>query len=299
MARSCLSHVFKEIISTSFLIITSLMFSNSVDAAINIVAAENVYGSVAQQLGGNYVTVTSILNNPNQDPHLFSASPSGAKAVANADIVVYNGAAYDNWMNKLLSVQKQTNKQQIINIAQLLNTPEGANPHLWYDPQTMPVYARHLVQLLQQQDPAHQAYYALQLNKFMRNYQSLFYQVAQLHKKYQGVAVIATEPLFGYMAQAIGFKMQDVDFQWSIMNSVEPSPSQLRQFQDDLNQHKVRVLFYNKQVTNPLTQRLELMAQKNNIPIVGITELQPANTTYLQWMLDELVATEQALNHEP
>lgn len=299
MARSCSYHVFKEIISTSFLIITSLMFSNSVDAAINIVAAENVYGSVAQQLGGNYVTVTSILNNPNQDPHLFSASPSGAKAVANADIVVYNGAAYDNWMNKLLSVQKQTNKQQIINIAQLLNTPEGANPHLWYDPQTMPVYARHLVQLLQQQDPAHQAYYALQLNKFMRNYQSLFYQVAQLHKKYQGVAVIATEPLFGYMAQAIGFKMQDVDFQWSIMNSVEPSPSQLRQFQDDLNQHKVRVLFYNKQVTNPLTQRLELMAQKNNIPIVGITELQPANTTYLQWMLDELVATEQALNHEP
>lgn len=295
MARYAMLHIIKCI--PSLLLLMALIFSVSAHAAITIVAAENIYGSVASQLGGNNVHVISLLNNPDEDPHLFSATVSSAKAVANADIIIYNGASYDNWMEKLLSV-KQQHSRQIICIAKLLNTPTGANPHLWYDPKTIPIYAQQLVQTLQQLDPAHQNYYNTQFRQYMSQYQLLSQKVMQMQQQFHGISVTATEPLFGYMAQAIGLKMEDVDFQWSVMNNVEPSASQLRQMQDHLNNHIVRLLFYNKQVSNPLTQNLLTIAQKNHIPIVGLTELQPANTTYLQWMLDQLNSTEQALKNE-
>lgn len=274
-----------------------LLWCSCAHAMINIVAAENMYGSVAQQLGGHYVHVISILNNPNQDPHLFSASFSTARAVANADIIVYNDAAYDDWMEKLLSVSINQ-KRTVINIAQLLNKKPGDNPHLWYDPATMPIYAQRLVQSLIQQDPEHQAYYSLNLLKFNSEYQQLNDKINQLRQQFNQTPVIATEPLFGYMAQALGMQMYGTALQISVMNDVEPSPSQLQQFETALRQHTVKILFYNVQVTNPLTQRLQSIAQAEGIPIVGISETQPDNMTYIQWMLKQLSTTELALHSE-
>ncbi len=264
-------------------------------AVINIVAAENMYGSVAQEIGGDNVNVTSILNNPNQDPHLFSASPSTARAVSQADIIVYNGLAYDPWMEKLLSVQK-SKSQNVIVIANLTGAKMGDNPHLWYAPNTMTLYAVDLTKQLQQQDPQHKDYYAKQLVNFQKKYQALTNKITQIYQQYHGTSVIATEPLFGNMSQALGFNMLANDFQLNVMNNVEPTPTQLRNFEEALNLHTARILFYNQQVNSPLTQQLQTLAGKQGIPIVGITETQPENESYVQWMINQLNAVENALH---
>ena len=123
-------------------------------APISIVAAENFYGDVAQQVAGPNATITSILSNPDQDPHLFEASPSVARNLSTAAIVVYNGADYDPWMAKLLAASRSANRKVII-VASLVHKKPGDNPHLWYDPATMPVYARALAAALVDRDPGH------------------------------------------------------------------------------------------------------------------------------------------------
>jgi zinc/manganese transport system substrate-binding protein len=254
-----------------------------------------MYGSVAKEIGGDNVNVTSILNNPNQDPHFFSASPSTARAVSQADIIIYNGIAYDPWMEKLLSVQKASS-QRVIIVADLVGAKMGENPHLWYSPNTMPTFAAALTKILQQQDPAHKEDYARGLGKFQQNYQLLTNKIRQIRHQYQSISVIATEPLFGYMAQALGFKMLSTDFQINVMNNVEPTPTQLRQFEQALNSHTARILFYNQQVIGPLTQQLQVKAKNQGIPIVGITETQPQDISYVQWMLNQLNRVEIALD---
>src|SRR5262249_22939013 len=153
-----------------------LFFShiNGLSAApIQIVAAENVYGNVAKQIGGPYVNVINILNNPNQDPHLFSVNPSTGRAVTEADIIIYNNADYDPWMKSLLAI-KSPKKRDIIVVAQLMDVPKGSNPHIWYIPATMPRFAQNLAMILEQHDPQHKNYYQQQLKHFKNEYQIIF-----------------------------------------------------------------------------------------------------------------------------
>lgn len=266
-------------------------------AKIAVVAAENMYGELAKQLGGEYVDVQSILTNPNQDPHLFSAIPSVAKAVADADVIIYNGADYDNWMQKLLSI-KGPKQQRFIVIADLVGAKAGMNPHFWYDPATMPLFANAFVTILQELDKVHKDNYQQNLAKFVQDYQSLQASLYRLRLKYQRTPVSATEPVFGYMAQALGLQMQGETLQWSVMNGTSPSPAQLRAFEDELTQHQVRLLIYNKQMKAPLTQQLQALAQKAGIPLLGVTETQPTNVTYIQWMQAQLAEMEKVLDNE-
>lgn len=272
----------------------TFLFSLAAPAKVlNIVAAENFYAGIAAQLGGPYVQVTSILNNPNQDPHLFSASPTVAKKIADAEIVIYNGAAYDPWMDRLLAANQK--KISTIIVATLMDKKIGANPHLWYDPKTMPIYAKTLTKILIVYDPQHQNYYAQQLEHFLIDYQKLSKKIAELKQRYQNTPVIATEPVFGYMSDALGFKMHGIDFQLSEMNGIAPSSSQTRAFENNLRLHQVRILLYNNQVVNPVTHRMQLIAEEVKIPIVGVSEMQPLGATYVDWMLKQLDDLEQAL----
>src|ERR1700735_2418156 len=125
-------------------------------APITIVAAENFYGDVAQQVAGPNATITSILSNPDEDPHLFEASPTVARSLSAAAIVVYNGADYDPWMTKLLAASSSTNRKVIV-VANLIHKKAGDNPHLWYDPATMPAYAKALSAALAVRDPSNKS----------------------------------------------------------------------------------------------------------------------------------------------
>lgn len=260
---------------------------------LQLVAAENFYGYIAEQLGGANVRVTSILNNPSQDPHLFSATPRTARAIASADIIVYNGINYDPWMEKLLYAK--TGNPKIIVVADLVGKKAGDNPHIWYDPKTMPIYAKALTDIFIELNPANKDYYMQRLAEFNKSYQPLTAKITQLKQRYQDTPVIATEPVFNYMADALGFKMYGQAFQLSVMNDTTPSASQTRDFENRLRDHAVRVLIYNSQVNDPVTQHMQSVATNAKIPTVGVTETQPPNKTYVQWMLNQLADIEKAL----
>ncbi|WP_175961943.1 metal ABC transporter solute-binding protein [Burkholderia pyrrocinia] len=264
-------------------------------ATINVVAAENFYGDVASQIGGRHVAVTSILSNPEQDPHLFEASPKTARALQHAQVVIYNGADYDPWMGKLLGASKQAKRATIV-VADLVGKKAGDNPHLWYDPATMPAAARAIAAELGRADPANKADYDANLQKFVASLKPVDDKVAALRAQYKGVPVTATEPVFGYMSDAIGLDMRNQRFQLATMNDTEASAQDVAAFENDLRKKQVRVLIYNSQAEAPMTRRMLKIARDGGVPAVSVTETQPAGKTFQQWMAGQLDALSSALS---
>lgn len=281
----------------AFLIALGLSTAAAQAAPVAIVAAENFYGDLAEQIGGPDVAVKSILSNPDQDPHLFEASASTARAIAAARIVILNGADYDPWMAKLLSASKVPGRETI-EVATLMHKRAGDNPHLWYDPATMPAVAKALAATLSKLDPTHRAGYEQRLTAFEASMQPLQDKVAAMRKQYGGTPVTATEPVFGYMAAALGLKMRNERFQLAVQNDTEPSPSQIAAFQKDLETHTVKALLYNSQTEEELTKKMRALAQKFGVPAVGVSETEPAGTKYQDWMLRQLNALDAALGGE-
>jgi zinc/manganese transport system substrate-binding protein len=264
---------------------------------LRIVAAENFYGDMAQQIAGSEASVRSVLTNPNQDPHDFEASPSTARLIADANLVIYNGADYDPWVETLLKASKSAIRQTIV-AAELMKRGAGDNPHLWYDPATMPAVARAVASELERADPAHKDDYESRLETYLASLRPLSDKIAELRRKYAGTEVTATEPVFGYMAQALGLRMRNESFQISVMNETEPSSSDVAAFESDLKNRKVRVLLYNNQVVADLTSRLQNLARESKVPVVGVSETEPAGSDYQDWMLNQLVALDKALAGE-
>jgi zinc/manganese transport system substrate-binding protein len=272
--------------------------ARAADGKIEVLAAENFYGDVALQIGGDRVAVTSVLNNPDQDPHLFETSPDVVRKVAAAQITVYNGADYDPWMEKLLQAAGKSGSAVIV-AADLVHKKAGDNPHLWYDPPTMPAVAKALAAAFAAADPAHKDEYTARLKTFLASLAPLNETIAAIDKKYAGTPVAATEPVFGYMAAALKLQMHDERFQIAVMNDTEPSARDLAAFEQDLKGRRVRVLFYNKQATDNLVSHLVALAHASGIPVVGVTETCPPGLSYQTWMLNELNATAQALAGSP
>ena len=282
------------LIALSFVSLAAVSAAEAVERKIEVVAAENFYGYVAQQIGGDRVSVVSILNNPDQDPHLFEVSPAVIRQVAAAQVVLYNGAGYDPWVEQMLSATSKPGRVAIV-AADLMHRKGGDNPHLWYDPATMPSVARALATALAAADPAHKDDYARRLATFIASLGPLNAKIAAIRDKYAGTTVTATEPVFGNMAEALKLTMANERFQLAIMNDTEPSARDVAAFERDLNDRKVRVLFYNKQAPTKLVEHLIELARASKIPVVGITETAPAGSSYQDWMLMQLDETERAL----
>ncbi len=283
-----------RIAQVAMMVILAGMVVRAYGQPVTVVAAENCYGGVAQQIGGRYATVSSILSNPDQDPHLFEVSISTARLLSRARVVIYNGLGYDAWMAKLLAATAVTGRETIV-VADLLHKPAGANPHLWYDPAAMPALARVLAQRLAAIDPPHQAYFQRRLQALLHSLAPLQARIAALRSRYAGTPVTATEPVFGDMAQALGLVMRNRRFQQAVMNGVEPGASTIAAFERDLRQRRIRVLIYNRQATNEATRRLLGIARQVGIPVVGVTETQPPDMRYQDWMLSQLDALGKAL----
>jgi len=261
---------------------------------INVVAAENVYGDIIRQIGGANVAVISVLSNPNQDPHAFEASASTARAIADARVVIYNGADYDPWAMKLLSASGSRSRE-VIEVAKLAHKQPGDNPHVWYEPATVSALAEVLAARLTQLDPANGADYARGLAAFDASMRPLREKIAALRDRYAGTPVTATEPVFDYMADTLGLKMRNVRFQLAVMNGTEPSAAAIAAFEHDLRTHAVKVLLYNSQTGQALAERMRNIAKQSGVPVVAITETEPQGLTYQAWMLAQLDALERAL----
>jgi zinc/manganese transport system substrate-binding protein len=269
--------------------------TQAADGKIAVVAAENAYGDIARQIGGDRVAVTSIVSNPNQDPHLFETAPGTVRTLSEAQVVVLNGADYDPWMEKLLKAGPREGRA-VISAATLMGRKPGDNPHLWYDPVTMPKVAAALAAAFSKADPAHAGDYAARLKTTLAALERINTRVAQMKTKFAGQTVTATEPVFGLMTNAIGLKMRNESFQLSMMNDTEPSARDVAAMEDDLRGRKVKALIYNSQVTEKLTERLRDIAIKAKVPVVGVTETMPAGTNFQDWVLGELDALDKALS---
>jgi zinc/manganese transport system substrate-binding protein len=261
---------------------------------VRVVAAENFYGDMASQIGGANVAVTSILSNPDDDPHLFEASPATAKALSDANIVIANGVDYDPWMEKLLSASKAAARKEIV-VGALVGRKAGDNPHLWYNPAYMTAVAEALVADLVAADPAHKADYEQGETKFLESLKPLADKIATMRKSYAGQPITASEPVFGYQAKLIGLDVRNEKYALAIMNNAEPSPSRVAAFENDLKGKKVKAMLYNAQASEPAVAKLVQMAKDNGIPVVGVSETEPPNSTYQDWMMGQLNALDKAL----
>jgi len=268
--------------------------ARAADGKIAVVAAENFYGDIARQIGGDRVAVVSIMNNPDQDPHLFETTPGIVRQLAGAQIAILNGANYDPWMEKLLAAAPRPGRT-VITVAGLTGKKPGDNPHLWYDPATMPAAAKAMADAFTKADAAHAADYAARLSATLASLERIAQRVAQMKAKHAGKAVTATEPVFGLMADALGLTMRNQRFQLAMMNNTEPSARDVAAFENDLKQRKVTALLYNRQVSEKLTERLLAIANKAKVPVIGVTETQPANESFQDWVLGELDALDKAL----
>lgn len=264
---------------------------------IHVVAAENEYGNIAKLIGGNNVQVTSIINNADGDPHTFISSVKNAKLLSDADVIIYNGADYDSWINPIL---KSNTKATVIKIQDLVNYPEtskfGVNPHLWFDPDTFAALANKLKEVFSEKDSANGSLFEINLESFNNKYKEVYDLVNQIKEASKNTPVTATEPVFGYMTEALGLDMKGLAFQWVIMNDSEPSPQMMIDYQKLLTNKEVKVLFYNKQVTDKVTENILKLAQENDIEIVGVTETMPTDTNAIDWLINTLEETKLALD---
>jgi zinc/manganese transport system substrate-binding protein len=254
------------------------------------IGAENEYASVISQVGGKYVQATAIMSNPNTDPHTFEASPAVAREVSQAQLIVQNGVSYDTFMSTIESAAPNSGRK-VIDVQTLLGLPGSTpNPHLWYDPNTMPKVADAVAADLAAIQPSHAAYFNANAKAFIASLTPWYNAIAAFKKAYPGTPVATTEPVADYMLTAVGAdNLTPWTFQADIMNGVDPSPQNVAAEKSLFTDHKVKVFLYNQQVTDPLTDSLITLADQNHIPVVGVYETMPVpGYDYQTWMLAEV-----------
>jgi zinc/manganese transport system substrate-binding protein len=266
-------------------------------AVINAIGAENEYANVLSQIGGRYVHVSSILNNPNTDPHTFEASAQVAQQVSSADLIVQNGVGYDSWITRIESAAPNARRKVIV-VQNLLGLPDNTpNPHLWYNPTTMPAVATAMAADLSALQPAHKAYFQANLARFNSSLAPWLNAIAQFKAAHPGVAAATTEPVADYLLTAMGIRnLTPFTFQSDIMNGAEPAPQDIALENGFFSKHMVKLFAYNQQVVSALTHSIRENAIKAGVPIVGVYETMPTpGYDYQTWMLAEVKAIEKAV----
>jgi zinc/manganese transport system substrate-binding protein len=271
------------------------------DGKILAVGAENQYANVIAQVGGRYVRATAIESNPNTDPHSFEASPSIAQTVADASLIVQNGLGYDTFMERIESASGgvgSNSKRKVIDVQKLLGLPDStANPHLWYKPQTMPAVAKAIASDLSALAPAHAAYFHANAVRFEQSLTPWHQALQQFSRQFPHIPVATTEPVGDYMLEAAGtVNMTPFPLQADIMNGLDPAPEDVTLQNSLFSSHRVKVLLYNQQVTDSLTQSFLEEAKRSGVPVVGVYETMPTpGYDYQSWMLAEVHALHRAL----
>src|SRR6202171_1424973 len=266
---------------------------------LQVVAGENFWGSIAAQLGGSHVSVTSIVTTPNTDPHSYESSATDARAFATADYVILNGAGYDDWGQKLLAANPSSSRK-VITVADLLDKKAGDNPHFWYNPDWVDQVADKITADYRALDAADAGYFTQQREAFATALQPYHDAVAQIRATASGIPVGSTESIFVYMAHALGINLvSPPEFMQAISEGTDPPAQTVAQFQDQISQHQIKLLVYNTQTSSTITDNLRQIAPRNGIPVVGISEtIQPTTATFQEWQTRQLISLQAALSRQ-
>jgi zinc/manganese transport system substrate-binding protein len=258
-------------------------------AKLNVVAAENFWGSIAAQLGGDRATVDSVIVDPSTDPHDYEPTPSDARELAGAKVAVVNGIGYDNWATRLLAADGGA--AQVVSAGDVLGLSEGDNPHQWYSPSSVRRVAAAITTAFQRADPKDAAYFAgrrrLFLTKGLARYDALR---AEIRRRFAGVPVGYSETIFEPLGHDLGLRLlTPTAFATAIAEGADVSVRDKETVDNQLRRHEIAVWVFNSQNVTPEVNQLNALARAERIPLTTVTEtLSPASATFQQWQVAEL-----------
>lgn len=266
-------------------------------AKVEVVAGENFWGSIAAQLGGSRADVQSVVSDPNADAHEYESNTNDARALATAGLVILNGAGYDDWGRKLLDANPSPTRK-VLSVASLLGKKPGDNPHFWYDPDDVVRVADEITSEYESIDPGGSAYFQLQRSAFATALEPYQQRLAEIKNKFGGTPVGATESILFYLARYLGLDLvSPPQFMAAVSQGNDPPAASVAQFQNQVSQRAIKVLVYNVQTATAVTTNLKILATRQGIPVVGVSEtLQPVTSSFEEWMVSQLIALEDALN---
>ena len=262
---------------------------------ITVVAAENFYGNVVQQLGRSHVSVVSILSDPNVDPHEYTSNVQTALKVSEADLVIENGLGYDDWMDKLLSASPNPTRI-VITGGKVAAHPLPDNPHVWYGVNNMPSIAQAITNALKKLDSADASTFDSNLATFNQSLTPLQQKIDEINAKYKGTPIALTETIYLYQTLPEGLNvLTPFEFMKANAEGTDPPADSVTAINNEISQKQARILIYNVQTVTPITTNVENAAKKQNIPIVSVSETMPAGKTYQTWMGNQLNVLAAAL----
>jgi len=265
---------------------------------VQVVAAENFWGSIASQLGGDRVQVTIVITSPATDPHDYEPTAVDARTVAGAQLVVENGSGYDPWVAKLVAANP-VHGRLVLDVGDLVGITRGGNPHRWYSPANVQQVIDAVVADLRKLDPEDAGYFERQRARFesegLAQYKQL---IATIKRRYHGVAVGASESIFAPLAQALGLDLiTPASFLKAISEGAEPTAADKTTIDRQIGRRQVKVWVFNSQNSTPDVTRITDAARKKGIPVTTITEtLSPASASFQSWQVRQLEALSRALH---
>lgn len=259
-------------------------------------AGESFWGSIAGQLGGSKVDVQSVVTDPNADPHEYESSTNDARAFAEADLVILNGAGYDDWGRKLLEAGGSDHRQ-VLNVAELLGRKAGDNPHFWYDPAYVVAVADRITAAYRSIDPGDAGYFDQRRRDFAVALKPYLDEIAAIKHRFGGTPIGSTESVVVYMASALGLALTTPpEFMDAVAQGNDPPASAVVTFQDQVAGNHIKVLLYNVQTATAVTTNIRQIAAAHHIPSVGVSEtLHPDGALFQDWQVAQLVSLESAL----
>lgn len=270
-------------------------------STLDVVAAESPWGAVASAVGGPFVSVDDLVAKPNVDPHEFTATAADAAAVAQASVVVDNGAGYDDFMNQLLSTDAP-GPRTVITAANVLDaTGPDVNPHLWYAIEKVPLMAHALAEAFSSHDPAHRSQYFANARAFDESLRPIETTIATIRAQRFGAPVGETERVAGYLLDEAGLNIvTPISFALSVESGTSPSAAATAEMTNALAKHAIDALVYNVQTQSPLTQSVRSQAHQANVPVVGVSEVvEPLGASFVSWQQRQINELAQALGVSP
>ncbi|MFJ1729937.1 metal ABC transporter solute-binding protein, Zn/Mn family [Streptomyces sp. NPDC088254] len=270
------------------------------DSVVPVVASTNVYGDIVKQIGGDKVGITSIISDPDQDPHSYEANTQNQLALSKAKVVIENGGGYDDFVDRMLK-SSDNSSAEVINAVKVSGrtAPEGGelNEHVWYDFPGVAKIADRIAAALGKADPASAATFTNNAETFKAKLKPLETKEADIKKQHGGEAIGITEPVPLYMTEASGLvNKTPEEFSEAIEEGDDVSPKILQETLALYSGKQVKALVYNAQTSGPQTEKVEDAAKAAGIPVVPVTETLPKGKDYLGWMTSNVDALAAALN---
>jgi zinc/manganese transport system substrate-binding protein len=267
------------------------------DGKVDVVASTNVWGSVVRAVGGDAVTVHSIIDDPSADPHSYESKPADVAALAKAKLVVFNGGGYDDFFTKLVGDAGAGGAKQVDAFA-LSGKADGVNEHVWYDLPTVQKVADKVAEELSAAAPEQKDTFTANAKAFDDKLGELGASVKKIGVDHPGSKVVVTEPVPHYLLEAAGVAdATPTEFSEAIENETDVPVAALTETTDLITGKQVTALVNNTQTENSVTQQLVSKAEGAGIPVVGVTETLPAGVSgYLDWMTKQVDALSTALS---